>query len=115
MKTTREIKEGESAPWYYGFAWVNYTRNTTTVIIMPFNWIAMYLRNFWLMTKEGRNYMRSEVGSVYKRAHLLGEEQGKKELYAELGEALREGMKGLERFIDENKEDKRYFTKRSDE
>ena len=115
MQTIREIEEGESVPWYYGFAWRNYTRNTTVVVIIPFNWIAMWLRRLWFMTREGKHHMEIEFHSEYRRGYRLGLKQGKKEMYDEFDESLLKGMEGLVAFMDKNKEHKRYFSTRSND
>ncbi len=43
-----KIKEGQTTPFLYGYAWHNYDSRTNEAYLMPFNIILRYLRNVYL-------------------------------------------------------------------
>src|SRR5258708_6761486 len=82
----RRLYEGDVIPWFYGVAWRNFTSNTFTCYIMPFNWVFRWCRDFYWFLAQGPEYqtkiekMKDEIfQNGYRTGHIQGKRAGEYE------------------------------------
>lgn len=112
----KEIKEGERIPRGYGFCWFNWNRNTSTIAIIPFNFVFRWSRFVYfklskpaLMKYEEKIYqnMREKIDSSFENGMV----RGRQKTIKQVGHALEKGMDGLKEMIDEWVKEGFYFDK----
>lgn len=86
----KEKQIGETIEWYYGFAWRNYNRGTAIYVIIPFNFVASFIRHIWIKSSRGIDTLDKELNTEYKRGYEDGKSDGYKEFGREMAEILKE-------------------------
>lgn len=110
----KEIREGESVRWGYGFCWINYNRMTFTVAPLPFNFLLRWGRRFYFYltdTSIHDDAILKAMSKKFSEGYEEGQKSGSKQTIIEVGEGLGGGIKQMENLIDKWKEEGYYFNR----
>jgi hypothetical protein len=90
MSMRREILEGESMPWWSGFAYWDYVRGIGVTYPVPFNWIARWIRNalFVLKSSPDRGHRASLERAAYEKGYAMGFRDGERRELREFAEKV---------------------------
>lgn len=73
---------GSAIPWWWGFAWRRYDMREDVLLVIPFNWVAGTLRQWWIRLCEGpRNKVEEEIRKQLEDSRDLNNNLGYKDGY----------------------------------
>lgn len=79
---SKEINWGEQTPWYMGFVYTQWERDTSIFCLIPFNWLWSFSREVLYFLKKGRkeSLVKEAQGDAFKNGYEIAKRiYGKKE------------------------------------